>query len=332
MNLPLKVDAVQLSEEIDSLAASDWLGKARKWWPYFLFHYTSIENAVNILERGSLYSRKYMEDNEGKFHNGASPEIINQTNQEWKEYVRLYFRPRTPTMYSNEGFRPNADWQYGAHCPVPVCFLFDSKQVLTQEGVLFSDGSLASSNPSVYSTAVDYSNLPFEKIYHDSYFSQEDKPTILFHRQAEIIVKNELNLEALNKVFCRSEAEYRTLQFLLNSSEVKKYKNSIGSSQKGNLFFKHWLFIERVDLEPGKLYVTCSKPPSKCPNFLLNFNITCVENESTFKLKLESYKVECKDFYIKLPKDLDSNSFIVKIYFDDCIMFADHFEPIEIPF
>lgn len=239
MNLLLKNDAVQLSGEIDSLAASDWLGKARKWWPCFLFHYTSIENAVNILERGCLYSRKYMEDSEGNFHDGASPEIINQTSQKWKEYVRLYFRPRTPTMYSNEGFRPNADWEYGAHCPVPICFLFDSKQVLTQHGVSFSDGSLASTKANIFSTAIDYSNLPFEKIYHDSYFSQEDKPNILFHRQAEIIVKNELNLEALKKVFCRSEAEYRTLQFLINSSEAEKYKNTIGSSQKGNLFFKH---------------------------------------------------------------------------------------------
>ena len=332
MNLPLKDDAAQLSEEIDSLAASDWLGRARKWWPFFLFHYTSIENAVNILERGSLYSRKYMEDSEGKFHDGASPEIISQTNQEWKEYVRLYFRPRTPTIYSNEGFRPEADWEYGAHCPVPICFLFDSKQVLTQEGVSFSDGSLASSNPNIYSTAVDYSNLPFEKIYHDSYFSQEDKPTIKFHRQAEILVKNELNLETLKKVFCRSEAEYRTLQFLINSSKAMKYKNMIGSSQKGNLFFKQWLFIERVDFEPGKLYVACSKPPSESSNFRLKFHIISVENESTFKLKLESNKVEYKVFYINLPNKLDGDRLIVKIYFDDCLMFADHFEPTEIPF
>ncbi len=64
----------------------------------------------------------------------------------------------------------------------------------------------------------------------------------------------------------------------------------------------------------------------------MSYVITCIESESTYRLNLDNNKVEYKAFYINLPNELDGDRLIVKIYFDDCLMFADHFEPTEIPF
>lgn len=87
-----------------------------------------------------------------------------------------------------------------------------------------------------------------------------------------------------------------------------------------------------MDFEPGKLYVTCSKPPSECSSFKMSYVITCIESESTYRINLDNNKVEWKAFFFNLPKDLDGDRLVVKIYFDDCLMFADHFESTEIPF
>ena len=37
-------------------------------------------------------------------------------------------------------------------------------------------------------------------------------------------------------------------------------------------------------------------------------------------------------FYINIPGEIHGNRLEVKIYFDDCLMFADRFESNELPF
>ncbi len=81
----------------------------------------------------SLLSRRQLEKSGKLLTDIAGPEIIESTPDEWKRFVRLYFRPRTPTQYRNEGIRPKGSLKLGAHCPVPVIFLFDANNYSWEE-------------------------------------------------------------------------------------------------------------------------------------------------------------------------------------------------------
>jgi hypothetical protein len=65
-----------------------------------------MDNAIKILESGQLLSRKKLIEAGEMITDNASAEVIDNTDEAWKGYVRLYFRPRTPTQHNNQGFRP----------------------------------------------------------------------------------------------------------------------------------------------------------------------------------------------------------------------------------
>ena len=111
---------------------------ARSWWPNFVFHYTTLENAISILKRGSLYSREKVVSRGLLRSDSASSSVLARTSDAYKKYARLYFRPKTPTQYSNEGIRPRDALVHAAHCPIPVFLLFNSRDVLTRASTRFS--------------------------------------------------------------------------------------------------------------------------------------------------------------------------------------------------
>lgn len=196
-----KQNARLIRQYLATLKKQGWMGTARSWWPDHVFHVTDILNAVQILREGALLSRTEALARELMETDNASPQIISQTEDRWKDYVRLYLRPRTPTHYQSEGFRPADLRSYDAHCPVPVCLLFDSYSVLSRSDTQFTDGNLASS-PNVYSEASDLQKIPFEYVYHDSRFEPEERDKIIFHRNAEVIVPGELDLGSLRFIGC----------------------------------------------------------------------------------------------------------------------------------
>jgi hypothetical protein len=70
------------------------------WWPRFVYHFTDLANAVSILETGQLFSRSEVIKRKLMRVDNASPRIIARTYAEHQDYVRLYFRPRTPNPVS----------------------------------------------------------------------------------------------------------------------------------------------------------------------------------------------------------------------------------------
>lgn len=250
MTKPLKQDAEKIVAHFRSIKQEDWLQESQRWWPGHLFHFTDLTNAVKILGDGKLVSRSELERTGGLITDIASPEVISSTGSRWKEYVRLYFRPRTPTQYRNEGFRPVGQREMNAHCPVPVSFIFDAESILTRPPTLFSDGNLATGvEPG--NTAEYFQSLPFEKIYHDRSLwglSDSEKRNLIFHRHAKVIVPDAIDLSSLRLIGCRSEAEFQTLIHLLSSDVYLKWSKRIAVSRRFGLFFRRWPFLERADL------------------------------------------------------------------------------------
>ena len=93
---------------------------ASDWWLKFAFHYTDVRNAANIIETGHLYSRNKALEDDSMTNDNANPDVIAQSSDS-HDWVRLYFRPKTPTQYRNEDIKP-ASTQGDGHCPVPVFF------------------------------------------------------------------------------------------------------------------------------------------------------------------------------------------------------------------
>ena len=250
MTKSLKQNAEKIVAHFRSIKDQPWLPESQRWWPGHLFHFTDLTNAVKILGDGKLVSRAELERTGGLVTDIASPDIISNTESRWKEYVRLYFRPRTPTQYRNEGFRPVGHRQLNAHCPVPVSFIFDAEPILTSLPTMFSDGNLAAGvEPG--NTAEHFLSLPFDKIYHDRSFREMDdseKRNIIIHRNAEVIFPNAVELSSLRLIGCRSEAEFQTLIHLLPIDAYLKWSKRIAVSRRFGLFFGRRPFIEKVNL------------------------------------------------------------------------------------
>ena len=257
-------------------SAAQTLDPSYRFWTSFLFHFTSVNNAANILKTGVLASRLHISMRRPEFDDSASPEVIERTEDHWKDYVRFYFRPRTPTLYHNEGIRSENAQLLDAHCPIPIYLFFDPLPILCLPESRFSRETLAKPSTRVFSTADEFAELPFELIYHDSWFSQEDRDEIIRARQAEVIVPKQLNLEYLKLICCRSQAEMNTLRSLLSDSLWRQWRSKIRVVGHQPVFFKKWLYIERVTLGSDDVAIELNIPEnqSDCGPFRIKCTVT----------------------------------------------------------
>lgn len=217
-----------------------------EWWPQYLYHTTNITNAVDILRSGYLYSRNEAIRRGIKFHDSASTDVLEHTSEPHKEYVRLYFRPRTPTHYRNEGIRPQHRRRLNAHCPVPIAFVFDAYKVLSDDRTEFSNGNMGSDYVVFGSRREIFNNIPFKYVYHDGPFNRDYAREIIFHRCAEVLLPIQLELnESLKFIACRSTAERQTLLSILSDDIRRKWEGLIRIGVKG-LFERKWVFVEEV--------------------------------------------------------------------------------------
>ena len=100
MPLKRKRDSPRILSKLDELSRR-YRYDGRSWWPKFVFHYSALQNVVSILETGILFSRENAMSKSLIGVDGASQSVLANTSDAYKDYVRLYFRPKTPTQYSN---------------------------------------------------------------------------------------------------------------------------------------------------------------------------------------------------------------------------------------
>jgi hypothetical protein len=250
-----KPDADNIRRFLQELAQQEWIrDKERYYWPRFIFHYTDLPNAVSILQDEYIYSRN-LSDRTGKLvTSSGSDKVLANTDETIKNYVRFYFRPKTPTQYWAEGIRSQTSFQTSsyrdAHCPVPIFFLFDSSEVLTRADCEFSDGNLANPKALRFSSADELKSLPWKKIYHNGKIDRKkaDEQDIVFRRCAEVIVPQQIDLSSLRYIVCRSEAEKETLLHLLPGRLREQYAKQITATKRVDIFERKHTFVEKVRL------------------------------------------------------------------------------------
>jgi hypothetical protein len=170
--------------------------------------------------------------------------VIGNSPQWIKDYVRLYFRPRTPTEYHSEGFRPQGALSMGAHRPMPIVLAFDSVPILISDGTRFTAGNAASPSALSGDTVEFLRTIPFERVYHAGAIKQAEKSDVIFRRCAEVLVPTQLGLDHVRSVLCRTQAEHETLLDLLSDDAKTKFASRIGISDR--VHYKQWTFVESV--------------------------------------------------------------------------------------
>ncbi len=330
MTIARKADSEEIKAHVKNLKAQAWLGQARRWWPDFLFRFDNIDAVARILESGKLLWRRRAIDAGVMTTNCASPEVIASTSDRWKQYARLHFRPRTPTQYSNEGFRPTAQYAHDAHCPVPVLMLFDAVEIMTRADALFSNGNLAA-NALTGGDAEFVKSIPFEKVYHDSWFDPSERGPIIFHRHAEVIVPDELDLSPLRFIGCRTQAEYETLLHILEPKARKQWSPRIGPGMKANLHFRRWTFVEQAELTTKSILFRFN-PSSQTPG-PFRCRVTIDEDETG-----QQYLWEESSFHARSTLELNlgrlrhPQSYTVRLELDGQLAYSNHYAEENLPF
>lgn len=249
--MALKADFEDIREHMRKLGLRFREDNKRRYWHHWLYRSDHVESAAKILNSGRVLSRARAKAENGIQLDAGSPSHIAELLPQQRHLVRLYFRPRTPTQYANEGIRPRNMIDHEAHMPVPVYLLFSSS-LLEEEGVAFSDGRLTRS-ARVGDSAEFLKSLNFDHIYHDSSVGRPGSSTvrseILNARNSEVLVRDQLGLEHLRHIVCRSGPERETLSTLLEAATYERWKSKLqvdGGLRR--LFYKRATFVQRAEL------------------------------------------------------------------------------------
>jgi hypothetical protein len=306
-----------------------WISRdERQWWPNFCFHYTDLHNVPLILSAGYLYSRRYLETHKTHWQDVASHQVLGVTDEETKKSVRFYFRPKTPTQYHIEGIKSKDSLrqaQFQAHCQMPVFLLFDIVDTLSRKDSQFSDGNLGNSQSNKFHKPQDLWDLPWQKIYHKGSFDPLTQGEITRHRCAEIIIPEKIDLYGLKYIYCRSEAEKETLQYMLQRYPkiLSKHQKHITSSLKYDLFLRQHTFIEKAKLLQNKIILYFSPETHSPGPFELKFSFSNpgITARRTFTQTIDDVRLGMS---IPVPTAF-KDGYIFQLYLDNYLVYHNAF-------
>ena len=215
----------------------------RKSWPSRLFHHSPLENAVEILRDGNLRSRS---DPNLRIERDVAGDGVIDLRLDAHKYVRLYYRPRTPTQFHIEGVRKKSECQFGKQAPILYMFVLSATPVLTRNGTVFSDQNMQRSAAQVGQDYKFFASVPWDKVYHEGGLSGDH--SIIGHRCAEVLAISPLALnECLQWIYCRSEAERDTLLYYLPDLE-SDWRARVRVSDDIKVFNRLLAYVEHVNL------------------------------------------------------------------------------------
>jgi hypothetical protein len=222
----------------------------RKHWPTRLYHHAPLENALAILREGMLRSRNDFENSHPR--DVAAPGIIATTAYA-HDFVRLYFRPKTPTQFHIEGIRKLGECTYGeqTHAPILVMLGLESRAVLCRPNVQFSDKNMQLASAQTGDNETFFRTIPFEKVFSEGAIGGDR--SLIEARCAEVLATSPIVLEdCLQEIYFRSEPERDTFLHALGDVRNKWVDKCIVSDAL-KLFEKKFAFVQEVSLTPKGL-------------------------------------------------------------------------------
>lgn len=311
-----KRDSRAFRRYLTDLREEAWLG-SRYWWPFFLFYFADVHEIAFTLEQGTL-----MTPAQQLIKRGIRKRVGSQKANRWDHTVRLYFRPRTPDLFVSEGTRP-ASARGTLHHPIPIYLLFDMEGLITQGDSRFSEGDVTKLRKS-YKAASAFRDMPFDLIYHNSWFRPDERDEVMTARRAQVIMEGNLNLTHLQHIWCRSSAEYETLRTLLPDHVWRQWRDKITTRTDYNLFNRKWIYVDEAILMADVArfrFNPCDSYRDDCRDFT-----TRVEIEYT---NGDTQVVDIPEFEYKQELLVDIGepqlAYTIKLYCDDALIYAGRF-------
>jgi hypothetical protein len=237
-----------VTTEIDNSATLSFLDKIEQQhssWKGHIYHFTHIENAVEIIKNRKIQSR-----NRATIKGDAAGNVVHRRGDA-HNYARFYFRPQTPTQFYNEFLGKNTSdgyenkdgrwvsWYEKARglgfpkCPVPIFFRFSLKGVLFQNenDCCISNGNMQTTSSRFGSIATMINKFGFEDLYYtpQQYATKEDFNRYRNYAQQEFLVKDELSFRDLAdfEIVCPSDLDRALLINLLGEEQKDIFSNIV---------------------------------------------------------------------------------------------------------
>ena len=116
-------------------------------WSGCVYHYTSLENAVEILRQKTIKPRSELDPNQ--FKDSTPSHLVQNLSNDRKNYVHFSFRPCTPVQCLIENLPLANAKEKTSICPVPVFLCFNLSSLLNLKDLPWSISLGDLSNPRV---------------------------------------------------------------------------------------------------------------------------------------------------------------------------------------
>ena len=191
----------------------------------FLYHFTHVDNMPSIRERGLLS------------HNAAqqaglvSADISDPNVQERRadksvfgrplhDYVPLYFNPKNPMLFVRRGIQDH------------LVILFFDRELLVQDGVVFTDGNAASDSTNFFTDVSRLDDLDWDCIRAEYWNDYPDGTRI---RCAEVLVPDAIPFTKIQRIRVRTSATRDRFDLLMRETRSGQRPPPVGVEP--DLFF-----------------------------------------------------------------------------------------------
>lgn len=211
-------------------------------WKNSVYHFTHIENAIEIITNKKIFSRK------NAIIRGDAAGNVVHLRDDAHEYARFYFRPHTPTQFYNEFLGKSVSDGYSnkkgewiswyeksrglgfPKCPIPIFFKFDLKEIIYDERAesCISNGNMQSKSTKFGSIEKMIKTFGYEDLFYtpEKYATKEDYRKYREFSQQEFLVKNELNFSSYEnyQIVCASNLDSCLLKKMLGSENEEIFE------------------------------------------------------------------------------------------------------------
>jgi hypothetical protein len=146
---------------------------------------------------------------------------------------------------------------------------------------------------------------------------------IIACRNAEIIVPAELDLSALKYIYCRSQAEWESLKYLMPPTSYARYQSRMFSSAKQNLYTRHHTFLETVRLASDVVLLNFSPDTMSPGPFQLSFEFKTLAGEHLQKRVIRDFMVRSPDGQYDFRIPAPAKEYEITVMLDDALIYTN---------
>lgn len=328
-----------VANEISKSSSINFIDKIEQQnshWKGRIYHFSHIDNAVQIIRESKIKSRKTA----NQLSDSAGNVVYSRTNAH--SYARFYFRPHTQTQFYNEnlgidigmGYMRDGEWHswYDKEyrlldfpkCPKPIYFEFSLQEVLFAifEKCNISTGNMQRNKTKFGKIEKMIHLFNFQDLFINPGMDREEWRKFREYAQQEFMVEKELDFSSLNyfKIICANEDDRDLLIRLLGVDSI----NVINKIVVDNSYYRNENPSIHHNLKDNNLIVSSNKQAEGYFIIICN-DVSLLDvvtgdvikqenNKITFKSSIEINNPSNIDITVKYIDEINQEWFVCSNY------------------